>query len=204
MSRDWREDDELRELEKDEISHGWRPSQETLQAIEGDVKDVSENLLKVKGFEKAEVLGNEDVAEYLSTELPEEHTERVTQIEYTDKYDGDEGGYVAGCCITDTKNSISTIEINRQSSEGSYDKEEMKRTITHEVGHSVYYSLNEEQRNQWSEIYANSSANGFVSDYAQTNEREDFAESYVTYVHDLEYLKVTSTAKYDFMRQYVF
>ena len=44
----------------------------------------------------------------------------------------------------------------------------------------------------------------FVSDYAQTNEREDFAESYMTYVHDPGYLKATSPAKYMFMRQYAF
>jgi hypothetical protein len=56
-------------------------------------KGMSENLLAVQGFEKSEILSNEDIAEHLSTELPEEHVKRVKEIEYTDKYIGDESAY---------------------------------------------------------------------------------------------------------------
>jgi hypothetical protein len=209
MPRDWHEldEDELCESEEaeDEIPRGWQPSPETIWAIESEGKDVSEDLVAVQGFEKSGILRDEDVAEHLSTELPEEHSDvkRVREIEYTDKYIGDESTYVAGRCITD-EHGASRIEINRQSSEGSHDAEEMKKTITHEVSHNVYYSLDEGQREEWNEINTHSAPDEFVSDYAQTNEREDFAESYMAYVHDAEYLKAISLAKYEFMRQYVF
>ena len=170
-----------------------------------DGKDMSEDLLAVQGFEKSEILSNEDVAEYLSTKLPEEHSDvkRVKGIEYTDKYISDESTYIAGRCITD-EHGVSRIEINRQSPDGSHDAEDMKQTITHEVGHNVYHNLDEGQREEWSELNAYSAPDEFVSDYAQTNEREDFAESYMAYVHDPEYLKAVSLAKYKFLQQHVF
>ncbi|MBM4466480.1 MAG: hypothetical protein FJ014_13155 [Chloroflexi bacterium] len=162
-------------------------------------------LIVVQGFEKSEILRNEDVAEYLSTELPEEHSDvrRIEEIDYTDEYIGDESTYVAGRCITD-EYGVSRIKINRQSPEGSHDAEGMKQTITHEVAHNVYYNLEEGQRTEWREIYDNSARRQFVSAYAWTNEREDFAESYGAYVHDPERLKRRSLAKYKFMHHYVF
>ncbi len=99
-------------------------------------------LIIVQGFEKAEMLSNEDVAEHLSTELPEEHSD-------------------------------------------------VKR-------------IDEGQREEWREIYDDSARRQFVSAYARTNEREDFAESYKAYVHDPERLKRRSLAKYKFMHHYVF
>ena len=166
---------------------------------------MSEDRLALQGFEKSELLSNEDVAEHLSTELPEEHSgvERVKEIEYSDKYVGDESTYIAGRCITD-EHGVSKIEINRQSPEGSHDAEGMKQTITHEVGHNVYYNLDEGQREEWREIYDDSARRQFVSAYARTNKREDFAESYKAYIHDPERLKRRSLAKYKFMHHYVF
>ena len=166
---------------------------------------MSEEFLVVQGFEKSEILGNEDVAEHLSTELPEEHSDvkRVKEIEYTDEYVGDERTYIAGRCITD-EHGVSKIEINRQSPEGSHDAEEMRQTITHEIGHNVYYNLSEEQRGEWREIYDDSARRQFVSAYARTNEQEDFAESYRAYVHDPERLRRRGLAKYKFMHHYVF
>ena len=166
---------------------------------------MSEDILAVQGFEKSEILSNEDVAEHLSTELPEEHgdVKRVKEIEYTDEYIGDERTYIAGRCVTD-EHGVSKIEINRQSPESSHDAEGMKQTITHEVGHNVYYNLDEGQREEWREIYYDSARRQFVSAYARTNEREDFAESYKAYVHDPERLKRRSLAKHKFMHHYVF
>jgi hypothetical protein len=177
----------------------------TQQGIENQGKDMSEDILVVQGFEKSEILSNEDVAEHLSTELPEEQGDvrRVKEIEYTNEYVGDEGTYIAGRCITD-EHGVSRIEINRQSSDGSHDAEEMRQTITHEIGHNVYYNLDKGQREEWREIHDDSARRQFVSAYARTNEREDFAESYKAYVHDPEHLKRRSLPKYKFMHHYVF
>jgi hypothetical protein len=45
---------------------------------------------------------------------------------------------------------------------------------------------------------------GFVSDYARTNEYEDFAESYLAYVRWPQTLLTFSPVKYEFMRAEVF
>jgi len=45
---------------------------------------------------------------------------------------------------------------------------------------------------------------GFVSEYAKTNQFEDFAESYMTYIRDPETLLFASPEKYQFMRDEVF
>jgi hypothetical protein len=45
---------------------------------------------------------------------------------------------------------------------------------------------------------------GFVSDYARTNEYEDFAETYRVYVYEPEVLRFYNPDKYEYMRQVVF
>ena len=62
----------------------------------------------------------------------------------------------------------------------------------------------------WNDLHAesmvqyNEEGTGFVSDYARTNQSEDFAESYAAYIRDPEGLAFQSQEKYDFMRDYVF
>jgi hypothetical protein len=77
--------------------------------------------------------------------------------------------------------------------------------VTHEVGHNVHYNLridNLEVASQWTELHQQDA--GFVSDYARTNEYEDFAESYRVYVRQPELLQLYSPVKYEFMRLEVF
>jgi hypothetical protein len=78
-------------------------------------------------------------------------------------------------------------------------------TITHEVGHNVHYNMhidNLELATEWENLYHQNA--GFVTAYARTNEFEDFAESYRTYVFEPESLLLYSPVKYEFIRVEVF
>ncbi len=73
----------------------------------------------------------------------------------------------------------------------------------HETGHHVWYKvLNEEERQTWQFIYNNSAQEEFVSEYAKTNYKEDFADSYKTTIHcfyDDKYLRNVSPRRADIL-----
>lgn len=77
----------------------------------------------------------------------------------------------------------------------------MHRTLVHEVGHTVDYDT------QTLKLFSERSskepfgAEPFVSDYAKTNHREDFAESYEEFHLDRERLKETAPSKYEALRE---
>ncbi len=78
-------------------------------------------------------------------------------------------------------------------------------TLTHEVGHNVHYNMRVENlalADRWEDLYHQNA--GFVSDYARTNEFEDFAESYRAYVREPQTMQLLSPVKYEFMRIEVF
>ena len=57
----------------------------------------------------------------------------------------------------------------------------VREIAEHEIGHLIWYrDFNESQRNEYIKIYNQST--WFVSQYASTNVREDFAESYSYWV----------------------
>jgi WXG100 family type VII secretion target len=164
---------------------------------------------KVSSFGKSGVMSDQDVRKFLNKDFPAAHTDpaHLTGIEYTDTYvpASKPGYYQAGLCTTNTTKNTSFIVINRQSPTGSSDKGSMKGTIAHEVGHNVYYNVvPEKARNDWDALSNGSTATQYVSDYAKTNVREDFAETYRTYMLDPDALKAASKDKYEFMRDRVF
>lgn len=61
-----------------------------------------------------------------------------------------------------------------------YDNSDITEDMTvalHEIGHRIWYEyMTEEQREQWRELYDNSTI--FISAYAKTDAEEDFAESF--------------------------
>jgi acyl carrier protein len=159
---------------------------------------------KISGFENSGVMSNEDVQDYVKETLPPEHTssEKIKEINYPNTYWGDNESRVLGMCTTE--GTESKIDIYAQTPDGSYDKDQMEYTITHEVGHNVYHNLAPEQQQQWDAINANSKADEYVTDYARTDKHEDFAESYANYVTNPELLAEVSQTKYNFMGSEVF
>ena len=160
----------------------------------------------VTGFENSAAMSNEDVQKYLKDTLPADHIrgDRITDIRYPNQYKGDASGVILGECSTNTVTNVSDINIYNQTPEGVNDRASMEYTLTHEVGHNVYYNLAPDQQQQWEKISRASQPGVYVTNYAQTNSREDYAESYAHYVRDPELLAETSQSKFDFMRDIVF
>lgn len=167
-------------------------------------------LPEVQGFEQSGLMTNQEVQEYLSEAFPPEHVnpESLKSVEYVDMYLPHEDGNVLGATEYNPFTGTSEIEIYRQEPDGNFDRSEMERTITHEVGHSVYYDIGWHElspsQQAWEELSANSAPDEYVSEYAKTNLQEDFAESYATYIHDPELLQEVSLEKYEFMRDHIF
>lgn len=164
---------------------------------------------EVGAFGNSGVMGDDDVRDFLRDELPFEHisAEHLRKVEYTDEYKPGKrpGTYVAGTCHINEEDHTSYIDINRQTTDGSYNADIMKGTIAHEIGHNVYYNvISSEQRGAWNELSRNSGNDEYVSDYARTNIQEDFSETYKVYICDPEALREVSPEKYAFMRDRVF
>lgn len=162
--------------------------------------------IAVKGFENSGVMSNQEVQQYLKDTLPPEHLSgaKITEINYPNQYNGDERGVTLGVCKTDQQTNVSQIDIYAQTPQGSFDRNEMEHTLTHEVGHNVYYNMTPEKQQQWNALSSGSQPGEYVTEYAQSSVREDFAESYSHYARDPEALKDASMAKYNFMRDLVF
>ena len=75
------------------------------------------------------------------------------------------------------------------------------RTQTHETGHAVDYE------SQMFKLFGERSSRNpfgkgpYISNYAQTNAREDFAESYEEFFVDPENLKQTAPEKYEAIKK---
>ncbi len=161
------------------------------------------------GFEKSGVMSNESVKQFLTDTLPSAHLNpaTLTKLQYDDTFQGDaQGNTTLGVTKHNGLSGKNEITIYRQSPAGSFNESEMKYTVTHEVGHNVYWNLSSDQKKEWSRICAADRYAGQdkVSDYAWTNIREDFAESYAHYVLDPVKLFDVSPAKYQFIQDFVF
>lgn len=165
-----------------------------------------ENQVSIRGFERSGVMTNEEVGEYLTDNLPPEHlrADRITSIQYTDQFHGDDRGNTLGVCSTNTETGVSEIQIHRQVPGGSIARGTMEHTLIHEVGHNVHYNVGEQNMASWEQLSVNSAPDGYVSNYARTNPQEDFAESYATYVKDPALLQEANPQKYAFMKRWVF
>jgi hypothetical protein len=90
-----------------------------------------------------------------------------------------------------------------ESGHGMSNPDVFKNTVNHEVGHSVdhpsgFFSIFTKSRPSDSEPFG---AGPNVSDYAGTNPREDFAESYELHRHDPQALRDVNAAKADELQQ---
>lgn len=79
----------------------------------------------------------------------------------------------------------------------------MYQTLKHEYGHHHYYTqLNQTEREEWNNISAET--NYYVSKYAMTNPREDYAETFEKVVRCEGYpqiLRGHNNKKYEFFRK---
>lgn len=78
---------------------------------------------------------------------------------------------------------------------------------THETGHHIWYEyLNDSQREEWNQVYLSSTQDEFVSAYARTNVREDFADTYeaaIYCVYSTDKLAFTSPKRAQLLDEFV-
>ncbi|GAB4207978.1 MAG: hypothetical protein OHK0022_36950 [Roseiflexaceae bacterium] len=160
---------------------------------------------EVGRFEASGMLTSEQVAAYLRTELPLSHLDGCPSIFYEPTAPQFSNSSTLAFF------TIASHEIKIGPVERFEDAEDMLGTIVHEVGHNVHENIINQHPDlaaAWEHIHGGKFAeifgDGFVSDYARTNQYEDFAETYRVYVRDPELLQVINPEKYNFMYNYVF
>lgn len=129
--------------------------------------------------------------------LPLHHVNDIKAIEVVAEIPNPSPGYVTNGRAWDF-HGTNHVELSRK--ELSY-PEKWLRTQTHETGHAVDY-----ESQPFKLFGERSSRNPFgkgpyISDYARTNAREDFAESYEEFFADPENLKAKAPEKYEAIRK---
>ncbi len=167
---------------------------------------------EISGFDEFSELSNADVADFINNVLPPNHLENCSDIICAPNAPiWDEVPGAVGVHISSLGEPSIIAVAGGERLEGCEDTE--LSVLTHEIGHNAYDVLianNPELAASWAELYQDSwntyeaTGLGFVSNYAQTNVFEDFAESYAMYVTCPELLKFMNPDKYEFMRDNVF
>jgi hypothetical protein len=154
----------------------------------------------ISNFEASGIMTNEQVETYLRETIPLSHLDRCVRIRYVPE--------TATVHSTPASGQFMPVfrHISVYSVEGAtLTPDELLDTLVHEIGHNVHFNMrsdNLELANHWADLHEQGL--GFVSEYAQTNEYEDFAETYMVYVRQPQILQLYSPIKYEFMRQEVF
>lgn len=183
-----------------------------------DVEQVAESSQETKewvggteicNFEGCQLTNNEQLAGYLSENLPPSHLEGCPAIEFDPN----------NSLFQESPNTLGFYETGSHAihicdeSRFANGSAGLLDTVIHEVGHNTYagfVEINPELDAKWQQLHQNSlekynaEGTGFVSDYATTNKFEDFAESYKSYVRDPEKLQFLCPEKYEFLHDYVF
>lgn len=146
----------------------------------------------------------------------------VARVFYRDRHPRNESG-PRGPNVTATTDAVAGYVSYGNSLLDGVDERRIYLTVTHELGHCAQYAViggpvwlakalaKTTGTPGWTAISWTSaithglkSWNGFVSDYARTNDREDFAESVEFYWVNPDGLRRVSPAKYAFMKAVVF
>ena len=163
---------------------------------------------EINNFEASGLISNEEVKDYLRRTIPNDHLENCREIRYVPLEAAAHGTAISGSFIPIYREIF--VYSNPTSVRGV---EDLLDTLVHEIGHNVHYNIRRDNFDldvAWSVLHqgsfksAQETGLGFVSNYAQTNKFEDFAETYMAYVRFPEVLKYYNMDKYEFMKQEVF
>lgn len=174
--------------------------------VDQSLSDAGSEPAAVQGFEQSGLAKSQDVQRYLVETFPPEHVDKASleSVQYCDVYKPSQGGNILGMTEYNPETDVSKIEIYRQDANGCHDGSSMAYTIAHEVGHNAYWVSGESTQQAWDQTSMASAPDEYVTQYARTGVREDFAESYANYVHDPDLLHEVSPTKYNFMRSHIF
>ncbi len=162
----------------------------------------------ITNFGDSGVITDEQVQQYLRDTIPLSHLDHCRGIEYVARRGAVHTTPIAGNIIPVYREIyVYAIDPEVQGVENLLD------TLIHEIGHNVNYNIRRDNFDldvQWAELHKQSKKTftdaglGFVSDYARTDKFEDFAESYLAYIHYPDILEFANVDKYEFMRQEIF
>lgn len=151
-------------------------------------------------FDASGVVTDEDVETFIRNTLPLDHLDRCLRIRFVNHITDVRSTPASGRFMPVVRH-ISVYPVTG----GGLTPQDIFDTLTHEIGHNVHYNMridNLALANEWENLFRQDA--GFVSDYARTDEFEDFAESYRAYVLESEKLFLYSPVKYEFIRVEVF
>lgn len=140
--------------------------------------------------EKAQIIGFLD-------EMPLHHVSGVRSIRMVPEIHTHKENWIVNGRAHDL-DVTNRIQLSRKS---LTTPEKLQRTLIHEVGHTVDYET------QTFDLYGERSTKEpfgtgpHISEYAKTNNREDFAESFEEYYVNPEKLKETAPEKYEALRE---
>lgn len=167
------------------------------------VKEVLEPLaprdaepVAVTGFDRSTALSSDEIRGLLHDRLPERGEDGLAHVRYIDTFRADGREVTLGEYDPRTR----SIEIFRQTPDGCANRELLEQTVLHEAGHHVYWTrLDDADRRTWEELSRGGEPSAYVTSYARTGVREDFAESFAFFASQREVLEDASPAKCAFM-----
>ena len=157
----------------------------------------------IRGFGDSGVTTDEAVEQYLRNTLPLHHLDHCRAIKYI----------AVDAAVHSTPIAGNIIPVYREIniySHGAFESEDfLLETLVHEIGHNVHYNIRRDNFDldvKWAELFRQSEKDRklFISDYAQTNKFEDFAETYMFYVLNPDFLILVNPDKYEYMRLEIF
>lgn len=137
------------------------------------------------------------VALYPLNDRDMDHYSKSVGLEDGASYESDNGdGEIMGL-FADRQKRISV----RVASNGAMDLQ----TLTHEYGHYVWFHVfSKDDRKQYKELYKRQAASrALVSNYAETNLEEGFAEAFAFYIEQPDKLKSRDSASFQYLTNWV-
>ena len=186
---------------------------ERIESILQKKRDAHDRVLnppRLEGFEKMGKRDQKEIKDFVAKEHPDKHLNDINMskiIYHENPKVSEKGDVVLGKWSAEKKEGIKTrqgtIDVYRQGLENR-DVQGVKETISHEVGHDVFFRMDGAKQTKWEEISGKRDCADCVSPYAATDMHEDFAESYSFYVNHANELKNINENKYEFMKGEVF
>ena len=186
---------------------------ERIEAILQKKRDAHDRVLntpRLEGFEKLGEKEQKEIKDFVAKEHPDKHLNDInmSKITYHDNPKiGEKGDLVLGKWKAEKREGIKTqhgtIDVYPQGLENK-DLHGVKETLSHEVGHDVFFRMDSEKQNKWEKISGKREGADCVSPYSTKDMHEDFAESYSFYINHANELKNINEDKYEFMKDEVF
>lgn len=183
---------------------------EALLRAKRDAHDRVLNIPPLEGFRTLGEREESQIKDFLAKEHPDRHLNdiNISHISYNNEVKKTEQkDIVLGEWGVDKRmpDKRGKIEIYRQNpTSDRADLTELKETLSHEVGHNVFFRMDNEKQLKWQEISGKRDSIDCVTPYATKDLYEDFAESYSYYINHANELKNISEPKYNYMRDEVF